>query len=119
MKLKNKNSARNLSINNLLEVTDILSAVNKICCFTKESVDPSGKNNGFNFTLFSCGARIHFATGLFGDGQRLSSEGRLVNLQGIPFKQTSVSRNNIAELDADYIAQDQNRGFLLAPSPIP
>lgn len=37
----------------LLEVTNLVSAVNKVCSFAKEGVNSSGYNNSFDLALLA------------------------------------------------------------------
>ena len=100
-----------------------------MCCLAKECVHTSGNDNGLNLALFASGARVHSTTRAFGHRKRLPGERRLqakqkseeaqfntnpihierssfnlhylINFQWIPFKQTSVSWNDIPKLHTD------------------
>ena len=103
----------------LLEVTNIVGAVYKVCSLTKEGVDTSGDDNSLNLTLFAGWTREDLITRVPCDWQGLASEGRLVNLEGISLQETGISWDNISQLDADHISWDQDCRFLFAPFSIP
>ena len=103
----------------LLEVTNIVGAVYKVCSLTKEGVDTSGNDNSLNFTLFAGGTREDLLTRVPCDWQGLTSEGRLVNFERISFQETGISRDNNSQFDADHISWDQNCCLFLTPFSIP
>ena len=112
----------------------------------KECVHTSGNDNGLNLTLFASGARVHSTTRAFGHRKRLPGERRLqakqkseeaqfninpihierssfnlhylINFQWIPFKQMSVSWNDIPKLHTDDVTWHKDSRFLLGPPAI-
>jgi hypothetical protein len=51
----------------LLEVTDIVGAINKVSSLSKEGMDTGGNDNSLNLTLFAGGTREDFITRVLGD----------------------------------------------------
>jgi hypothetical protein len=117
-----------------------------MCCLAKECVHTSGNDNGLNLALFASGARVHSITRAFGHRKGLTGECRLqstqkseetqfnispihiessnfnlhylINFQWIPFKQTSVSWNDIPKLHTDDVPWHKDGRFLLGPPAI-
>ena len=99
----------------LLEVTNLVGAVYKVSGLSEEGVDTSSNYKSLNLTLLAGGTGEDLSPGILGDGKRLSSESRLINLKRIALQETGISRDNISQLDADHISWYQNCSLLLTP----
>lgn len=58
-----------ISLACLLEMTNLVGGVDKMCGLSKESMNTSGNYNSFNLALLACRTRIDTITRSFGDRQ--------------------------------------------------
>jgi len=103
----------------LLEMTNIIGAVNKVSCLAEEGMNTSGDDNGLDFTLLAGWARENSISRILCDWKGFTGQSRLIDLERISLHETSISWDNISQLDADQISWYQNCCILLTPFPIP
>lgn len=85
---------------------DLVGAVNETGSFLEEWVDSDGDDDSFDFSLFADRAKEDFVIGVLDDGEEFSGEGRLLNHRRITLKETSISWDDVTQLDADDVTRD-------------
>nr|GMC61201.1 hypothetical protein CRG98_026008 [Ipomoea batatas] len=90
----------------LLEVTNIVGAIDEMSSLSKEGADAGGDDDGVDLSLLHGGAGVGDVPGCLSDRQGFTCESRLINLEGIPFQEASICGDDISKLDADDIAGD-------------
>nr|GMC58495.1 hypothetical protein Iba_chr02aCG15820 [Ipomoea batatas] len=90
----------------LLEVTNIVGAIDEMSSLSKEGADAGGDDDGIDLSLLHGGAGVGDVPGCLSDRQGFTCESRLINLEGIPFQEASICGDDISKLDADDIAGD-------------
>ena len=109
----------NMNVCDLLEVADVVGAVDEVGGLPEEGVDAGGDDDGLDLALLAGGAGVDAVAGHLVDGERLARERRLVDLERVALHQPRVRRDDVAELDADDVAWHQDRRVLLRPLAVP
>uniref|UniRef100_J3L015 Uncharacterized protein n=1 Tax=Oryza brachyantha TaxID=4533 RepID=J3L015_ORYBR len=102
----------------LLEVADLVGAVDEVRRLPKEGVHAGGDDDGVDLALLARRPRVDALAGALGHRQRLAGERRLVHLKRVALEEARVGRHDVAELNADYVAGDEDGGILLRPPPV-
>jgi hypothetical protein len=102
----------------LLEVAHLVGAVHQVRRLAEEGVHAGGDHHRLDLPLLARGPGVHAVPRGLGHRQRLPGERRLVDLEGVAVEEARVGGDDVSELDADDVAGDENRRFLLAPPPV-